>query len=160
MKACGVTDQSIHHLGADTLPLKRTIHKELRKKKRILLHRALQPTNVRTVDGDDAHLLQRPLFKKASRLIPHIQIQFFDDSFHPCEVQTLAIAEILSDCGAKCDLHWPVRSMDDVDSQVTVLLDFQVRSSVRSATSFLPSPSFILTRLPVTSRGRRVRSDA
>src|ERR1700689_1247603 len=129
MRARGLANQSIHHLGADTLSLKRTIHKELRKKKGIFLHRGLQPTNVRTVDGDDAHLLNRPLFKKSALLISPIQIQFFNDFLHPCKVQTLAIVEIVSDCGTKRDLHWLIRSMDDVDSQVTGLLDFHVRIS-------------------------------
>jgi hypothetical protein len=62
IETCGLANQATHHLGSDTLPLKRTIHEELRNKKPIILRCALQPTDVRIVDGDDADLLQRPLF--------------------------------------------------------------------------------------------------
>src|SRR5271168_2704860 len=59
IETCGLANQAIHHLGADTPPLKRTIHKELRDKKPIILHCALQPTYIRTGEGDDADLLLR-----------------------------------------------------------------------------------------------------
>lgn len=116
----------MHHLSADAFPLKRTIYKELSNKKTIILHCALQPANVGTLDSDDADLRQRPLLAKTNRLSP-IQVQFINDFLHSGEVQAFAIFEILSARGTKCDLHWLIRSTDDAGLQVTGWsLDFKL----------------------------------
>src|ERR1700690_1009035 len=117
----------MHHLSADAFPLKRTIYKELSNKKTIILHCALQPANVGTLDSDDADLRQRPLLAKTNRLSSPIQVQFLNDFLHSGEVQTFAIFEILSARGTKCDLHWLIRSTDDAGLQVTGWsLDFKL----------------------------------
>src|SRR5271156_2302253 len=117
----------MHHLSADAFPLKRTIYKELSNKKTIILHCALQPANVGTLDGDDADLRQRPLLAKTNRLSSPIQVQFLNDFLHSGEVQTFAIFEILSARGTKCDLHWLIRSTDDAGIQATGWsLDFKL----------------------------------
>src|SRR5580692_2330110 len=117
----------MHHLSADAFPLKRTIYKELSNKKTIILHCALQPANVGTLDSDDADLRQRPLLAKTNRLSSPIQVQFLNDFLHSGEVQTFAIFEILSARGTKCDLHWLIRNTDDAGLQVTGWsLDFKL----------------------------------
>src|ERR1700683_1109615 len=117
----------MHYLSADAFPLKRIIYKDLSNKKTIVLHCALQPTNLGTVDGDDADLRQRPLLAKTNRLSSHIQMQFLNDFLHSGEVQTFAIVEILSARGTKCDLHWLIRSTDDAVLQANGWsLDFKL----------------------------------
>jgi len=126
----------MHHFSADAFPLKRTIYKELSNKKTIILHCALQPANVGTLDSDNADLRQRPLLAKTNRLSSPIQVQLLNDFLHSGEVKTFAIFEILSARGTKCDLHWLIRSTDDAGLQVTGW-----------------SPDFKLTHYPVSRSG-------
>src|SRR5579862_5066442 len=141
----------MHHLSADAFPLKRTIYKELSNKKTIILHCALQPANVGTLDSDDADLRQRPLLAKTNRLSSPIQVQFLNDFLHSGEVQTFAIFEILSARGTKCDLHWLIRSTDDAGLQVTGWsLDFKL-THYRMAGSFAASAASIKISPPYPS---------
>ena len=87
----GLLDQTIHDLSSNALPLEGWVDEELRKKERSVLHTALQPTNVDTIEGDDPNLRGLPPLAKVGDLGGHAQVQLSNGLFHPREIEGRAV---------------------------------------------------------------------
>ena len=64
----GFTNQTFDYLRTNPLPTQSTVYKQLAEEKSIIIHEALQPTNIRPVKCDDPNLRHVPALAKACDL--------------------------------------------------------------------------------------------
>jgi len=99
-------DQVIHHLGADSLPLKSGLHEELAKKERVFSRHRLQPANICTIERDHSDLYRLPALAETGGVHGPVQFQVFNSLLHLGEIESRAVFEILRASWAKDCPHF------------------------------------------------------
>src|SRR4029077_13905756 len=65
-------DQAFDYLRPNAAPSQRAVYEKLADEQRVVLHEALQPTNIGPVESDDANLPHVPSLTKGGHLSVHV----------------------------------------------------------------------------------------